>query len=213
MEIIKRRHALSLGLTRYFTGKPCSHGHIAERFSSSGYCVECNNLRVGAERLPDCELVKLFKYDKETGDLWYLVGGEYKLVRSKARHKSIRNVYYRVNVMGKHYFAHRIIWLINYGKFPEEVVDHIDGNGLNNRLENLRSVSNTKNSRNCRLSKNNTTGVNGVWKNGNKYVAEIMVDRKKISLGSYCTIEEARDARKAAEIEYEFHELHGTIKE
>ena len=41
IEIVTRREAMALGLKRYFTGKPCPHGHIAERFLSSGTCVTC----------------------------------------------------------------------------------------------------------------------------------------------------------------------------
>ena len=41
MEIVSRKEALERGLKRYFTGKPCKNGHIAERFVSNGRCVEC----------------------------------------------------------------------------------------------------------------------------------------------------------------------------
>jgi hypothetical protein len=41
VEIIKSREAFELGLTRYFTGKPCLKGHISERMISNGSCVEC----------------------------------------------------------------------------------------------------------------------------------------------------------------------------
>jgi 5-methylcytosine-specific restriction endonuclease McrA len=40
-EIISRQEARALGLKRYFTGKPCKHGHVAERYTSIGNCVEC----------------------------------------------------------------------------------------------------------------------------------------------------------------------------
>jgi 5-methylcytosine-specific restriction endonuclease McrA len=43
-EIIRRKDALAIGRTRYFTGKPCKHGHIAERWSSDGKCVECTRI-------------------------------------------------------------------------------------------------------------------------------------------------------------------------
>ena len=38
---MKKREATALGLTRYFTGKPCKHGHLSERYTSTGQCVEC----------------------------------------------------------------------------------------------------------------------------------------------------------------------------
>ncbi len=45
MKIIDRKEAKSLGLLRYFTGKPCEAGHLAERFASSGGCTVCANAR------------------------------------------------------------------------------------------------------------------------------------------------------------------------
>ena len=51
----------------------------------------------------------------------------------------------------KSYFAHRVIWALHYGKFPNGVIDHIDGDSSNNRLDNLRSVSQSKNNTNRRV--------------------------------------------------------------
>jgi hypothetical protein len=44
MEIISKAEARSKGFNKYFTGKPCKHGHIANR-NMSGICAECHNLR------------------------------------------------------------------------------------------------------------------------------------------------------------------------
>ena len=41
MDIITRKEALELGLSKYYTGKPCKHGHLSERYTKSGACVEC----------------------------------------------------------------------------------------------------------------------------------------------------------------------------
>jgi 5-methylcytosine-specific restriction endonuclease McrA len=43
MEIILRKAAKALGARHYFTGKPCKHGHIAARRTSSGQCLQCNS--------------------------------------------------------------------------------------------------------------------------------------------------------------------------
>ena len=45
LEKVTRRDALARGLTRYFTGKPCKHGHVAERVTSSRACIPCANIR------------------------------------------------------------------------------------------------------------------------------------------------------------------------
>ena len=50
MDIITRKEAKAQGLPRYFTGKPCKHGHIAERQTSKGVCEECHRLHRTSEK-------------------------------------------------------------------------------------------------------------------------------------------------------------------
>jgi hypothetical protein len=50
MEIITRTEAKEKGLTHYFTGKPCKHGHISEKTVSGGNCVECYKVRYWGDR-------------------------------------------------------------------------------------------------------------------------------------------------------------------
>ena len=52
MNIITRTEAQAQGLKTYFTGKPCKHGHVAERYTSRGICVECTRGRKGWNRMP-----------------------------------------------------------------------------------------------------------------------------------------------------------------
>lgn len=93
------------------------------------------------------------------------------------------------------------------GPIPEgHVVDHIDGNGLNNRRKNLRVVSVEQNARNSSLSKRNTSGYKGVYfqKALGKWGAKICRKGKQNFLGYFGTPEEAYTAYcKASE------ELHG----
>ena len=95
---------------------------------------------------------------------------------------------------------------------PVDQVDHIDGNGLNNRWNNLREVSSQENNMNMRLSSNNTSGVTGVcWATRDKrWIANIKVNRKNKCLGYFTDFNEAVAARKAAEIEHGFHCNHGS---
>lgn len=84
------------------------------------------------------------------------------------------------------------------------VVDHIDGDTLNNTDDNLRKISHQKNSFNTKLYNNNSSGHNGVsWsKKINKWRAYIMIDGKQISLGVFDKLEDAVESRKEAEIKY-----------
>lgn len=45
--IVTRKEAIATKSTRYFTGKPCKHGHVAERFTSNRECKECHDIRKG----------------------------------------------------------------------------------------------------------------------------------------------------------------------
>ena len=95
---------------------------------------------------------------------------------------------------------HRFIMKCPIGKD----VDHIDGNTSNNSKKNLRICTMQQNNFNRRVQSNNTTGVAGVsfLKYRNKYRARIMVNNRMIYLGSFDTIEEAKEVRKEAEIKY-----------
>lgn len=127
----------------------------------------------------------------------------------------IRDGYRRIGVNGQKYAAHRLIWLFVYGQFPTHFIDHIDGNGLNNRIENLRDVTNRENCLKQKLHCTNTSGYTGVsWdKRTNRWIAEIRVRDKKIRIGSFKNIEDAAAARKDAEKKHGFHPDHGKRKE
>lgn len=103
-------------------------------------------------------------------------------------------------------FAHRLAWFYIYGEWPNEQVDHINGNREDNTLSNLRLASQSQNSCNGVLRSTNTSGYRGVsWsKEKGKWVARIVKDRKQHVLGYFASKEEAYYAYlKAA------RELHG----
>lgn len=65
----------------------------------------------------------------------------------------------RVNYVA--YLQHRLIWIM-HGNDPVDCLDHIDGDPLNNRIENLRSATDSQNNWNAKLKSTNTSGVKGV---------------------------------------------------
>lgn len=131
----------------------------------------------------------------------------------KAGYVSNRDGYIRVMLNEKGYLAHRIIWEMHHGKIPSGMqIDHINHVRDDNRLENLRLVSNQDNQKNTKKGKNNKSGVTGVcWYPAyEKWRAYICIDGKQITLGYFSSISSAASARKAAEISHRFHKNHGS---
>lgn len=107
---------------------------------------------------------------------------------------------WRICVDYTRYKAHRLVWLYVTGEWPEAFIDHINGNKLDNRFENLRDVSkavNTQNQRRARAD-NKSCGLLGVSRNRKRWMANITVDRKPHYLGTFDTPEEAHAAYVAA---------------
>lgn len=106
------------------------------------------------------------------------------------------NGYRSLSVGNQKYLTHRYIWFMMKGEWPKGVLDHIDGDKLNNRIENLRDtnqVINGHNRRKCNRD-NKTTGTLGVHKHQSKYRSQITINNKIISIGVFNTIEEANAA-------------------
>jgi len=162
----------------------------------------------------DPEIVNLFfSYNQETGILTSRkdrgIGGRHKAGKEVGGIHQCgpkkEKEYLRVELFGYYLYVHRIIWVLMTGEQPKEI-DHIDGNGLNNKWSNLRSVDHKANARNQKKHKNNTSGTCGVTyrKDSDKWRARIRVDDISISLGTYKNKDDAIKARKNAEIKYGF---------
>ena len=107
-----------------------------------------------------------------------------------------RNQYVAIRSQGKTVYLHRAIVRCPKGK----VVDHINGNPFDNRRINLRICSNANNIRHrVKLNKNNKNGKCGVYHLGDRWIATIKHNRKRIDLGKFRLLEDAIDARRKAE--------------
>lgn len=118
--------------------------------------------------------------------------------------------YAEVVLCGKHHLAHRVIWMMVYGRSPN-IIDHINHDKTDNRLANLRDVDRAENNRNItRLSK---FGVTGVSRNSRdaRWRARIKVDGREKFLGSFHSFDEALRARRIAEKLYGYHPNHGRV--
>ena len=114
--------------------------------------------------------------------------------------------YLHLCVDGERYQAHRLVWLYMTGEWPEQEIDHIDGDKLNNVFSNLRLCTRAQNSWNSKRPISNRSGVKGVsWdKRSGRWVAHVKCNGKQHFLGGFSSIEQA-----AAVVTAKRAELHG----
>jgi len=91
------------------------------------------------------------------------------------------NSYGSIQVDGKSYCPHKIVFCMHHGYMPEQV-DHIDGNRKNHRIENLRAATNALNGMNKPAQSNNKLGIKNVcWsKQNKKWWVQVSAHGKKV---------------------------------
>jgi hypothetical protein len=190
--------------------------------TNQNFC-ECCGQKIPKEPLSPALIREFLNYDAEKGTLTWKKRDRKHFKNDRAY--AVFNSRYpdveligtdktnQVYLLGRSYKIHRLIWCHVYGEWPEKnlVIDHINGDGKDNRIQNLRLVTQSENNKNSSRPKSNTSGVIGVSKrrDNGKWIAQIQGNYKKIFLGSFDNLEDAIAARKEAEIKYGFHENHG----
>lgn len=141
------------------------------------------------------ELKRLFRYDPVTGQLRWRVAISNR-IRAGAIAGNKNKGYIEVKANGCRFRAHRIIWCLVKGYWPE-AIDHINRDGTDNRLCNLREASQTINMQNTSLSKRNKSGVKGVSYDPQRKKWRAYISGRHI--GRYHSLQEAKEARASAE--------------
>jgi len=153
------------------------------------------------------ELGAMFDYDFVSGRLTWKrreeMSSQWNGKHAGATAGSTKNGYKEVSIDNRNYRSHRIIWKLVFGSIPNDMqIDHADGDGMNNRLNNLRLVTNAENQRNRRAD----TGrkFKGVYKKGNGFKVELTHKGERLYLGYY-------DSERLAAFAYDekARELHG----
>lgn len=157
------------------------------------------------------ELKKILFYNEQTGEFIWLVDVSAKTKAGSVAGRIDTKGYISIRIFNKHYLAHRLAWLYEYGKFPNLDLDHKNGIKTDNRIENLRECTHAENKQNLnKPMSTNKLGVLGVSiekrkrknKTSERFLAQIMLDGKQIKLGRFKTIDEAKKAREMAEKKY-----------
>lgn len=155
------------------------------------------------------ELDELFRY--ESGEIYWRKALSYR-GKQDARAGWSGNLGYRsVGIRGTRFLVHRIIFVMHHGHLPV-IVDHINGDTSDNRIENLREADPITSAWNRGRRTTNKTGFTGVCFNTEKqrYEARILVAGKSHHLGRFKTAKEAAEAYDKAELKFrgKFHRKH-----
>lgn len=149
-------------------------------------------------------LMELFTYCKDSGCLYVAKNrkGSSKKIGDITGSKTKKG-YIEVDIDSKRYTVHRLAFLYVNGKFPEFVVDHINGDKSDNSWDNLRECTQGDNLQNIhKVKSTNTTGYTGVYAYKDRFRAKINVNGKQIHLGEFILVEDAHKAYCAAKSIY-----------
>jgi len=163
-------------------------------------------------------LLDLIDYDKDTGFVYWKTRPLKYFENEKKRDwwnrkyagKKVGAIgwdgYIHCNIFKRHFIVHRLIWVLVYGIEPNKI-DHINGIRHDNRIANLRNVSESENAQNTGISKRNKSGVLGVsW--ATKYGWwQVTIGGKYVGISK--DLDEAIAMRKLAERDAGYHENHG----
>lgn len=106
-------------------------------------------------------------YDTETGELGWKISPKRGAKRRKEKPKG----YVTFKFGGSHYYAHELVWFYVHGRFPQgNVVDHIDRNIHNNRIDNLREATFSENTQNCARKQKI---ADGIWTDNEKFIVKL----------------------------------------
>ena len=157
--------------------------------------IQENSLHISKEEKNGVtqELVKSL-FDYKDGRLYWKIktGPTVKVgnISGYINNRGLRGCRYLIKMKGGVFIGARIIFLWHHGYLPE-IVDHIDRDALNDKIENLRGAIREQNSRNRTSAKGSTSQYLGVSKDDNRWVVNISINKKQTFLGSFDDEKEA----------------------
>ena len=134
----------------------------------------------------DASLKDYLSYDLETGVFHWKKNPPFKKVVGRPAGRVTNHGYVQVKFNRRMYSAHRLAWYFVFGKWPDGMIDHINGEKLDNRISNLRIVSNRQNQQNQRVHRDGRLPGTRQRANG-RWEARV----SNVYLGMFNTPEEA----------------------
>lgn len=127
------------------------------------------------------DIAKEFDYDATTGNIYRTVRQGNYAAGTLSGAKDYSGRYLTIRYKGKSYLAHRVAWFMYYKEQPPNYIDHINRNGLDNRIANLRPATASENQRNIEVTSRSTTGLKGIMpvRGGTLFRAEVCVQGKR----------------------------------
>lgn len=170
------------------------------------------------------DLHRLLTLDPETGHLYWKERDRSLFKRDKDHRGwntrfAGKRAFYTDNsgymtgaIFGKLYKAHRVIWKMKHGEWPN-VIDHEHRVTADNTDRQIRNVDQATNMKNKSLYKSNKLGIPGVCfhKASNRYIAQIQANGRRVHLGCFQSPEAASEAYQAAKLTANYHENHGSF--
>lgn len=149
-------------------------------------------------------LREFIHYDSESGLFTWIKKPARKIIVGTEAGRELRG-YRKIRLANEEYFSHRLAWLYVHGTWPEHVIDHINGNGKDNRIANLRDVPQQMNAQNMRAPMaSGTTGLQGVsWDKSRKlFKASLTIGPVQKTVGRFPVAEDAHQAYLQAKREF-----------
>lgn len=152
-------------------------------------------------------LLEYLRYDAQSGKFFWMKRPVYSTICPGDEAGATMNTKHGrrlIKVKGKVLYAHHVAWFMHYGYWPKNEIDHINGNGLDNRIINLREATREQNSRNRKPHSKTGNGLKGAFqiRGETRWFAQIRFNGKQVCLGRFATENEAHQAYCAAALKY-----------
>lgn len=153
------------------------------------------------ERLTQSKLKNLLHYDPDTGVFTWKNPAGTKTKPGDIAGCASKHLGYRyITVLNKRRLAHRLAWVYMTGRWPEDQIDHINGERDDNRWVNLREADQSQQCGNSALRSDNKAGARGVYwcKEKRKWAVDLQYQGRRYRLGRYTDFEEATELSELA---------------